>query len=151
MEISTVIDINAPVEVVWRELVNFAAYPAWNPFIRSIEGELALGGRLSIWVCPPNNKGMRFKPLVRELEEHHKLVWLGSLLFPGLFDGEHCFKLAALDGEHTRLVHKEKFSGILVPLFWPKLDKDTRQGFADMNQALKARCESGDAGPNWLP
>ena len=140
-EISTEIEINASADAVWRELVNFVAYPAWNPFIQFIDGNLSQGGRLSILICPPNNKGMRFNPAIRELEENKKIVWLGRVLFPGLFDGEHSFELMPLNENKTRFVHKEKFSGILVPLFWAKLDKDTRQGFVNMNKALKARCE----------
>lgn len=140
-EVSTDIEINAPAATVWRELVNFAAYPAWNPFIQSIEGNLAQGGRLSLLVCPPNNKGMRFKPTVRTLEENKKIVWLGHFLFPGVFDGEHSFELMPLSENKTRFVHTEKFSGALMPIFWSMLDMDTRQGFVNMNNALKARCE----------
>lgn len=140
-EVSTEIEINAPADAVWRELINFAAYPAWNPFIQFIDGDLSKGGRLSILVCPPNSKGMRFKPVVRELEENKKIVWLGSFLFPGVFDGEHSFELMPINENKTRFIHNEKFSGLLTPLFWSKLDKDTRQGFVNMNQALKARCE----------
>lgn len=142
-EISTDIEISAPADAVWRELINFAAYPAWNPFIQSITGDLTQGGSLSVLVCPPNNKSMRFTPVIRELEETKKLVWLGRFLFPGVFDGEHSFELTPLSEHKTRFVHKEKFSGALVPIFWPKkLNKDTRQGFVDMNKALKTRCEA---------
>lgn len=140
-EISTNIEINASADAVWRKLINFAAYPDWNPFIQSIEGDLAVDGRLSVLVCPPNNKSMRFKPVVRELEENKKFVWLGHFMFPGVFDGEHSFELIPLSEDKTRFVHKEKFSGFLVPMFWAQLDKDTRQGFVDMNNALKTRCE----------
>ena len=142
-DISTAIEINAPADKVWRELINFAAYPDWNPFIQAIDGQLALGSRLSVLICPPNNKNMRFRPVIRELEEHKKLVWLGSVLFPGVFDGEHHFELTALNENKTHFVQKEKLSGVLLPLFWSKLDKDTRQGFINMNQALKALCEGG--------
>ncbi|MGR9052988.1 MAG: SRPBCC family protein [Gammaproteobacteria bacterium] len=142
-EIKTEIEISAPADTIWRELINFDAYPTWNPFIQYITGNLSQGGHLSVLVCPPNNKDMRFNPVVRELVENKKLVWLGRLLFPGVFDGEHCFELTPLSKNTTRFVHKEKFSGALVPLFWSSMEQDTRQGFISMNQALKARCEAG--------
>jgi len=140
-EVSTDIEINASAYKVWGELINFAAYADWNPFIQTIDGNLAHGGRLSVFVCPPNTKGMRFKPVVRELEENRKLVWLGHFMFPGVFDGEHSFELIPISENKTRFVHKEKFSGFLVPIFWSNLGNDTHQGFVNMNRALKDRCE----------
>lgn len=140
-EIVTDIEINVPVEVVWKELIDFSSYPSWNPFIQFIKGELAHDARLSVLVCPPNNKSIRFSPVVHVLEENKKIVWLGRLLLPGIFDGEHSFELIPLSENKTRFVHKEKFSGVLIPMLWPKLGKNTRQGFVNMNKALKSRCE----------
>jgi hypothetical protein len=63
-------------------------------------------------------------------------------MLPGLFDGEHIFTMDPLDaGRRTRLVHREEFRGVLVPLFWGSLDTATRQGFEEMNLALKKRVE----------
>jgi hypothetical protein len=59
---------------------------------------------------------------------------------PGLFDGEHGFRLEAIAGG-CRLHHGETFGGILVPLFGRMLD-DTERGFAALNGALKERVES---------
>jgi hypothetical protein len=140
-EVMTDIEIDVPAHTIWRELTNFTAYPSWNPFIQFIDGNLTQGGRRSVLVCPPNNKGMRFKPVVRELKENKKIVWLGRLMFPGVFDGEHSFELISLAKNKTRFIQKEKFSGALVPMFWAKLENDIRQGFINMNKALKARCE----------
>lgn len=38
-EIDTEIFIDASAESVWHVLTDFAAYPDWNPFIRTIEGQ----------------------------------------------------------------------------------------------------------------
>ncbi|WP_018277000.1 SRPBCC domain-containing protein [Teredinibacter turnerae] len=141
-EVASEIDIEASAESVWQELINFSAYPSWNPFVKSIEGTPGKGNKLSILVCPPNNKGMRFKPVVREYEENRKLAWLGHVLFPGIFDGAHSFELVPLGENKTRFVQRETFSGVLLPMFWSKLSTDTHQGFVQMNQALKSRCES---------
>jgi hypothetical protein len=63
------------------------------------------------------------------------LRWLGRVGLPGLFDGEHGFRLEAVAGG-CRLHHGERFSGLLVPLFGRMLDA-TEQGFGALNQALK--------------
>ena len=42
-EIKTEILINATPEKVWTILTNFDNYPNWNPFIKSIKGEVKVG------------------------------------------------------------------------------------------------------------
>lgn len=141
-EVATHIEINASVGAVWNELINFNAYPSWNPFIQYINGNLTPGSRLSVSIHPPNKKAMRFNPIVQVLEEKKKFVWLGHLIITGIFDGEHSFELIPISENQTHFIHKEKFSGLLVPLVTSMLDKETRQGFINMNTALKARCEA---------
>jgi hypothetical protein len=137
--IETAIDIAAPPRAVWDVLVDFAAYPDWNPFIRRLQGEARVGARLEVTVQPPGGKPMTFKPTVLAAEPARELRWLGRVLMPGLFDGEHGFRLEATAGG-CRLHHGETFGGILVPLFGKMLD-DTERGFAALNAALKERVE----------
>jgi hypothetical protein len=68
------------------------------------------------------------------------LRWLGRLLFPGVFDGEHSLRIEPLDGGGSRFVQSERFSGLLVGLAKGTLAK-TEAGFENMNAALKARVE----------
>jgi uncharacterized protein YndB with AHSA1/START domain len=42
-ELVSSIDLAAPPERVWEVLVDFAAFPAWNPFITQAEGRLHFG------------------------------------------------------------------------------------------------------------
>jgi hypothetical protein len=51
-ELVSSIDIAAPAERVWEVLVDFAAFPAWNPFITQAEGRLEVGGRLTLRMQP---------------------------------------------------------------------------------------------------
>jgi hypothetical protein len=138
--IETSIEIDAPPARVWTILTDFAAMPTWNPFIKSISGDLAKGSRLSVHIAPPSKSGMRFKPTVLSVRLEHELRWLGHVLFPGLFDGEHYFLLQPIDKGRTRLTQGEKFSGILVGLLGGTLSA-TEEGFAAMNAALKLRAE----------
>ena len=84
---------------------------------------------------------MAFNPTVKSVIENSEFVWLGRFLFPGIFDGEHIFNIHH-DDRGSLLVQKEKFSGILIPMMWSSLDKNTRAGFELMNQALKERAEN---------
>jgi hypothetical protein len=83
---------------------------------------------------------MTFKPTVLAVEPDRELRWLGRLLVPGIFDGEHIFYIEPLNQARSRFTQAERFSGILVGLFRGTLDK-TELGFEQMNAALKARAE----------
>lgn len=141
-EIVTEIKIDASPDKVWGVLTDFARYPEWNPFVRQLSGEAGRGHQLTASICPPGGKAMTFRPKVLVAEANTELRWLGRLLFPGLFDGEHYFRLSSLGTDKTHFIHGEKFSGILVPLLKSQLESGTRAGFEAMNQALKARAES---------
>ena len=89
---------------------------------------------------------MTFKPKVLKAEPNRELRWLGHLLVPGLFDGEHSFTIEPLEENRIRFVQREAFKGLLVPLFARSLDNNTRRGFEEMNHALKERAETVPAG-----
>ena len=67
------IQINAPPRRVWQALTDFDAYPEWNPFIRSIQGDPEVGSRLSARIEPPGARGMTLRPTVRALEPGREL------------------------------------------------------------------------------
>jgi hypothetical protein len=141
-ELHTEIEIEASAERVWALLTDFASYPQWNPFIRSISGQPAPGERLEVRIEPPGGRGMTFKPKVLNAEPNRELRWLGHLLVPGVFDGEHSLAIQPLGEARVRFVQREAFRGLLVPLFARSLDNNTQRGFEEMNRALKERAEA---------
>jgi hypothetical protein len=138
------IEIAAPPDRVWEVLSDFDAYPEWNPFIRRISGSARKGEKLEVRIEPPDGRGMTFRPTVLAAAPNRELRWLGRLLFPGLFDGEHTLRVEPRDGEEgSRFIQSEEFRGFLVPVFGRMLGK-TEEGFREMNAALKERAERGD-------
>jgi hypothetical protein len=140
-EIKTTIEIDASASKIWAVLTDFSHYSEWNPFIRSIRGKAQQGERLEIFIQPPGRNGMKFRPVILALQPEHELRWIGRIMVAGIFDGEHQFQLEPIGASRTRLIHREVFSGLLVPLLWQTLDTQTRQGFEEMNRALKNRVE----------
>ena len=141
-QLDTSIDIAAVPDRVWDILTDFPAYPAWNPFIVAIAGEVMQGAVLTVRLAVPGKPVMSFKPVLKVVDRPRQLRWAGQVLAPGLFDGEHGFEIEPLDGGGCRLRHVEAFSGVLVPVFLPALQDATRAGFEAMNQALKLRAEA---------
>lgn len=140
-EITTEILINTTPTKVWSILTNFDNYPNWNPFIKSIKGEVKIGNKIVARIEPPGSKGMTFKPTILSLKTNKEWSWLGHLFIPGLFDGEHKFELIDNGNGTTTFIHSEKFKGVLVPLFKKQLENSTRNGFEEMNRKLKELAE----------
>jgi hypothetical protein len=139
--IKTEIIIDASSETVWNVLTDFENFPAWNPFIVRIEGQLQQGARLRN-TLKSGSKTFVFKPVVLEVKPLHSFSWLGSLVVKGLFDGRHYFKIDELGPKQVKLTHGEEFSGLLSSAFLKKIGDDTRNNFVKMNQALKMRAEA---------
>jgi hypothetical protein len=134
-------EIDAEPHLVWAALTDFHAYPEWNPFIRSLEGELQVGARLKVKFGGELNFTIR--PRVVSVEPGASFRWRGSLL--GLFNGEHTFRVRALPGGRSHFSQSEDFDGPLVPLAWPFLRERTLASFEAMGEGLAERVARGYA------
>lgn len=147
-EVFTEIEIKAPAETVWAVLTDLSHYHLWNPFIRQATGAAVVGKRLENRPKVFLGRGMVFRPLVTRVVPEREFRWFGHFLRPGLGDGEHIFEIQPTGSNRVRLVHRQIFTGVLVPILWPFLANKTRNGFKRMNQALKDRSEELEKGGN---
>ena len=85
---------------------------------------------------------MTFRPTILVATANLELRWLGHFLIPGIFDGEHYFRMSQTSPGQARFVQGERFSGLLVGLMKARLDTGTKAGFMAMNDALKKRAEN---------
>jgi hypothetical protein len=138
--IATEISIGAPPEAVWRAIVDFSRQD-WNPLFASVSGVVAVGEPLRFVLRKPR---FTIRPRITAAEPARLLEWRGHLGMPGLVDGHHAFELQPI-APGTRLLHRETFSGLLVPLMGGVLAQ-TERTFAAFNQALKTHVEGRPAG-----
>ena len=114
-KLHTEVEIEAPPDRVWDVLTDFAAYPQWNPFIVQAAGQPVAGSRLELQMrLPGRRRTTRFRPEVLEATPARRFRWLGHLLVPGLFDGEHRFLLEPAGPDRVRLIQQEEFRGLLA-------------------------------------
>lgn len=136
------IEINASAQKVWEILMDFEKYPDWNPFIRSIEGRAVPGAKLKVRIQPLGKKRTTFRPKVLICEPLMELRWLGRLVLPGVFDGEHIFKIESLGEDRVRFIQQEEFRGFLASILINSIGDVTEAAFVAMNTKLKERAES---------
>jgi len=135
------VEVEASPERVWEVLTDFAAYRQWNPFIVEGAGQAVPGSRLELRMRLPGRRPMAIRPEVLEAEPGRRLRWLGRLLVPGLFDGEHSFTLEPAGPGRVRVVQREQFRGLAARPILAMIGKPTLAGFQQLHQALKARVE----------
>ncbi len=143
-EIRTTTDIDAPVERVWKLLSDFERWGEWNPVIPSVRGRLEAGAPVDIELALAGRR-VPIKCTLLRAEADRELRWRGprSRLQRRMLSGEHYFLLEKVDDGHARFIHGERFRGILAPIVWPRLEPMLRRRYAQVNEAIKSRSESG--------
>lgn len=138
--IETEILINSSKENIWDILMDNTKYEEWNPFIINSEGEIKKNSRIRNTI-KTESKLMKFKPIITELKKREYFEWLGTLFISGIFNGRHSFELKELDTNKVLLIHKEVFTGILSPMIFRKIERETTEMFIKMNNAIKKQAE----------
>ncbi|MGB0789268.1 MAG: SRPBCC domain-containing protein, partial [Marinirhabdus sp.] len=94
---------------VWETFFNTEKYRTWNPFIKSLTGNLEVGKQITVVLQPPGGREMTFKPKVLVFDKNKEFRWLGKIFIKGFFDGEHYFQFIDNQDGTTTFVHGEKF------------------------------------------
>jgi len=142
-EIRTEIEIAAPPTKVWSILTDFNNWKNWNPIIDQASGTASLGSELSMTMRGEDGKdGPKYMPIVTNFEEPKLFRWRAKMMAGFLFTNDKVFELEET-GAGTRLIHKELFSGMMVPMMWSKFDKGVPPMLKSMNDALKRTAEKG--------
>jgi len=142
-EIRTEIEIGASPEKVWSVLVNVNHWKDWNPIINQANGDASLEAELTITMRGEEGKdGPKYMPIVTDLQKPELFAWRAKMIAGFMFTNGRVFELEKTSAG-TRLVNKETFRGMLVPLFWGKLSNHVPPMLDEMNEALKNRVEKG--------
>lgn len=140
-ELKTEIEMAAPPADVWSVLTDFENWKEWNPIVNQAIGTASPGAKLSITMRGKNGKDTnKYMPVITNIEAPKSLQWRATMMAGFIFTNDKIFKLEA-SAAGTRLIHIEAFSGILVPLFWSKLNKGVLPMLKSMNEALKGTVE----------
>lgn len=129
---------DAPVERVWQALTDFVHYPAWNPLVAWLKGDVRTGGQISMFITPLNRA---FKATLKRVAPNQELTWVGVQIAPWIIAGEHYYRLERINDQQTRLLHGEYFSGIASTFITRATLKRMEDTFNAHNERLKERVE----------
>lgn len=129
--------IRAAPTTIWQRLTDAKGFAGWNSTVSSIDGEIALGQRLTIRV--PIAPDRAFKPKVVEFEPTQRMVWRDG--FAPMFRGTRTFTLTPRDATTTEFEMVELFEGLMLPMIKPSLP-DFGPVFDRYASDLKTACEA---------
>lgn len=140
-ELITTINVSAPISQVWDILTDLENWPSWNPIVNKTSGSISMGSHVSVTMRGANGKDAQsYAPVITKLEAPNYLRWRAKMMAEFLFTNDKVLELSS-DGGNTKIIHKELFSGWLVPLFWGKLSQGVTPLLDSMNEALKKKAE----------
>src|SRR4030081_3478060 len=114
VELRTQIEIDAPAARVWDALTDFAAYPAWNPFIVEWKGGVTTGATVRFRFQFIRGVPVWTDAKILRVDPGRELWWAAHVLTPRLFNGERRIELMPLDESKTLFSHAEVFTGLVV-------------------------------------
>ncbi len=142
-EIRTEIEIDAPPEKVWAVLSDINSWHEWSPIVNDSSGDASLGSTLSITMIGEKEyqDGPEYHPIITHLDAPKVFHWQAVMMSGIVMTND---KVIELEGTSvgTRLIHKELFKGMIVPIFRNKFDENVPHMLNAMNEALKTRVEN---------
>jgi hypothetical protein len=125
------IEVAAAPEIVWGVLTDIAAWPAWNPDVRSasLEGPLAPGTQFR-WKAGPGT----IVSTLERVESPNLIAWTGRTM--GI-DAVHVHRLEPR-GDATLVRSEESWDGLLVRLLRRPLTRSLQRAIDSGLEHLKA-------------
>ncbi|MEO0335518.1 MAG: SRPBCC domain-containing protein, partial [Pseudomonadota bacterium] len=142
--VSTEIEIASSPEKIWGVLLNIDEWKSWSPIIKDSKGEVALNSKLVITMSGHDGKegkaGQTYEPVVTVLEANKNMTWTANMGSDFLMKNGKVLELVPTENG-TKLIHKETFSGLMVPLMWGMVQENVPRMLDSMNEALKKLVE----------
>jgi hypothetical protein len=131
--------IRATPEAIWTILTDASRWTEWNTTVDRIEGKIAPGEKVTVYV--KINPGRGFPLKVREFVPPKHMVWADGMPL-GLFKGQRTYTLTPKGDGNVEFTMREEFTGLLAPLITKSIP-DMQPAFDEFAAALKKRAESG--------
>lgn len=135
------VEIDAPIDRVWKILTELGRYGDWNSFTPRVESTLRIGDPVHLYV---RLLGERLTHRVETVtrNEPHTLGWEMKLGARFLLHAERVQVLTPIDEGRTHYMTEDCFTGWLRPLVLALFGRAMERGFRDCGLGLKQAAES---------
>ena len=133
------LDIEARPNEIWEVLTQLQDYPAWNPYIVSMERELKVGNTMQATLVDKNGNRGILTPTVKTLENGQRIVMQNRIALGILLTANHIFLVTDNGNGTCTFAQCMECRGLLAG----RVNLDTlKEQFERMNTALKVRVET---------
>jgi hypothetical protein len=135
--------IQAPQQLVWQALTDFAAYDTWNRFTYDVKmPRFAVGEEFSFTVHMARWFQREQRERLLRIDAPQTLVW-GYPYDPNPWLNATRYQVVTAQGPNTTAYRTwETFTGVLVPLLKVTVFGMVQRGFDRCAHDLKAHCEA---------
>jgi uncharacterized protein YndB with AHSA1/START domain len=139
---SETVEIDAPAELVWEIVADFASYGEWNPFCVAVDGDLRLGAPVVLHTPDPGRPGelMQTHEQISVLSPPHQLQYNTGDSIPGVYAVRDQW-IVDLGSNRSSYRTVDVFSGEHAQLAYDLQGQWVTNGFNALAAALKERAE----------
>ncbi|GAC1612033.1 MAG: hypothetical protein NVS3B26_30920 [Mycobacteriales bacterium] len=140
---SVTVEIDAPQQLVWDVLVDFARYGDWNPYTVRVEATLSLGADVVLTLPTPGRPGetMTTTETMRVIDPPRHLQYDTADRLAGILAVRDQW-VADLGGDRSSYRTADVFSGPHAQRAFDLQGAWVKAGFDAVAQALKERAEA---------
>jgi hypothetical protein len=127
---------------VFDSLLEWNAYPEWNPYITRIEGKALPGQSIQVFFFMGLGPRMPLTCRVDQLDtQNTRLAWEYKAFLPWLYTARHVFALEDTHTGHCRIVQTEYIKGLIACPLFGFFHSLLRRRFQSMHAALLDRLQ----------
>lgn len=130
--------IPAPAHTVWRVISDLEQWARWNPLYPKAEGQLRIGGTLSVTEQLPGLPPEVITPKVVDWVPDAQILWRMSQSY-GLIKRLRYFEIEKLSEDGCIFANGEDWFGRLARYVSPARRRAMREGFAALGEAVRER------------
>lgn len=140
-KIDNILEIEAPIELVWEVLTDLSRYGEWNPFVPEASSTFEVGDPFTMKVQLFEMFAQPQTETIFEFEPGKRFRYGVPSMPLGAMASSRCHLVESLGPERTVYRSEFQLDGWLAPLIEGLLGGRMKKGFDTMADALKVRAE----------